>query len=364
MQLQRLNNTEKLLNFVVMLHLDEHLRYLISRHDCVVVPGWGAFITQSIPARYNEATCLYEPPCREVLFNPGLTHNDGLLASSVARRQQISYDRALDSIKREVETMHHQLSGQGELAINRVGLFKYAGQGLSPIFEPAKVSSANAPFAFLPSVDNLASTTNATAESSIETSNVVKRHKIIPTFVRVAAAVAVFLALGFTLTIPVENTTEQTDFASVFVGNHSKTAADISNDKQDSRELYISLPNQLAATSTVDTIATNRYRKMVAKYDRLRERRAARNKEAKPIEVKSVVNLSATTDKFIIVVASFNSSNKAAKFISQSGDSTLRISATGGHFRVYSASADNNDEAARLRAGTAKKYKGAWVCEL
>lgn len=351
-----------MLNFVVMLHLDEHLRYLISRHDCVVVPGWGAFITQSIPAYYNQNNSSFEPPRREVLFNPGLTHNDGLLASSIARRQQISYDRALDSIRLEVESMHHQLVGEGELAINRIGSFKYAGEGLSPIFEPSKTTSANAPFAFMPKIENLAAQTEC--DDTAVSDNVIKKHSVIPTFIRVAAAVAIFLALGFTLTIPVENITENTDYASVVVGNHSKSAQVVTDNISSPSELFISVPEKSDSQTSVDTLATNRYRKMVAKYDRLIEKRAAtRNPKVAKNADKRVIS-EPVNSNYIIVVASFDSTRKAKKFIAISGDSTLKISATGGHFRVYSASADTEIEATRLRAGAAKHYKGAWVCEL
>jgi hypothetical protein len=62
-----------------MYSITRHIEYLVSRHDCVVVPGWGAFIAQYEPARIDAESGLIVPPSRAISFNQSVMHNDGLL---------------------------------------------------------------------------------------------------------------------------------------------------------------------------------------------------------------------------------------------------------------------------------------------
>ena len=76
-----------------MITICEHIEYLLRNHDCVIVPGWGAFIAQYQPASFTEDGQML-PPSRLIGFNASISHQDGLLASSVMRREKISYDAA------------------------------------------------------------------------------------------------------------------------------------------------------------------------------------------------------------------------------------------------------------------------------
>ena len=62
-----------------MRDLEKHIARLLLDNDCVIVPGFGGFMAHSIPAKYDEDTCLFTPPIRIVGFNPQLTMNDSLL---------------------------------------------------------------------------------------------------------------------------------------------------------------------------------------------------------------------------------------------------------------------------------------------
>ena len=74
-----------------------HIEYLLTRHDCVVVPGWGAWIVQSVSAAVigNAAPI---PPRKWLSFNAALSHNDGMLAHSLMRAEGCSYDEAMAQI--------------------------------------------------------------------------------------------------------------------------------------------------------------------------------------------------------------------------------------------------------------------------
>lgn len=50
-----------------MNHVIRHIEYLVPRHDCVVLPNWGAFIAHHQPSCYDEALGLMYPPLRGFL---------------------------------------------------------------------------------------------------------------------------------------------------------------------------------------------------------------------------------------------------------------------------------------------------------
>ena len=81
-----------------MISIVEHIEYLIARHDCVVVPGWGAFIAQ-YEASSVSALGRWQNPGRQISFNSALSYNDGLLASSIMQREQCAYEIAMDTRK-------------------------------------------------------------------------------------------------------------------------------------------------------------------------------------------------------------------------------------------------------------------------
>lgn len=80
-------------------NLSLHITTLLRRNDCVVVPGVGAFV-----ATHRQATVadgVLTAPVREVSFNPALTYDDGLIASSVSRRLKISFEQARERVAAE-----------------------------------------------------------------------------------------------------------------------------------------------------------------------------------------------------------------------------------------------------------------------
>ncbi|MDE7160982.1 MAG: hypothetical protein K2O24_09125 [Muribaculaceae bacterium] len=77
-----------------MENLSQHINFLLSRHDCVILPGVGAFIVSRRPARYNESTGRWLPPTRHIGFNSAVRNDDGLLAHSFSRRMHVDFEQA------------------------------------------------------------------------------------------------------------------------------------------------------------------------------------------------------------------------------------------------------------------------------
>lgn len=101
------------------LHL--HLEYLLRRHDCVTVPGLGAFIVTSTPAMFDFENGRILPPCREISFNAALRHDDGLLASSYARKESVSFEEGRIMAMRAVERLTTLLRKDLSAALGNVG---------------------------------------------------------------------------------------------------------------------------------------------------------------------------------------------------------------------------------------------------
>jgi len=89
---------------------------LLYQHDCVVIPDFGGFIANYASAHIHPVQNTFIPPSRQIMFNASLLHNDGLLASHIARAEGISYADALIRIDEEVVAIHKELnSGRGFL---------------------------------------------------------------------------------------------------------------------------------------------------------------------------------------------------------------------------------------------------------
>ncbi|MDP4292722.1 MAG: hypothetical protein Q8908_16700, partial [Bacteroidota bacterium] len=97
---------------------------LLYQHDCVVIPGFGGFIANYAPACIHPVQNTFIPPSRQIMFNAGLIHNDGLLASHVATEEGISYDQALNRISEEVMAYHAELKAGKTVHMDGLGSFR------------------------------------------------------------------------------------------------------------------------------------------------------------------------------------------------------------------------------------------------
>lgn len=110
--------------FVPMLAITKHIEYLLTEHDCVLIPGLGGFVMQDLPARFVPDGNMFYPPSRSIVFNPTLTYNDGLLAASLMRARQIGYEQASQFIDREIDTLRALLKREGDrVTFGNIGVF-------------------------------------------------------------------------------------------------------------------------------------------------------------------------------------------------------------------------------------------------
>ncbi len=108
-----------------MQDINKYISGLLFIHDCVILPGFGGFVTNYHNAEHNELSNTFFPPKKDVLFNKNLTYNDGLLINYLAKNLNISYKEAEQKIKDEVQKAWIKLDKNQEVKFDGVGVFRF-----------------------------------------------------------------------------------------------------------------------------------------------------------------------------------------------------------------------------------------------
>lgn len=111
------------------MNLEKHIFNLLQQHDCVIVPEFGGFIANFEPASIEPATHAISPPRKYLVFNSGLTINDGLLATEVQSRLGCSFTEAMQNIRLEVEGWNETLASGKMLVLEGIGALQLNKSG-------------------------------------------------------------------------------------------------------------------------------------------------------------------------------------------------------------------------------------------
>ncbi|WP_109301963.1 SPOR domain-containing protein [Aquimarina sp. AU474] len=101
----------------------KYISELLYRYECVILPGFGAFLTRRQPATIQESTNSFFPPKKLISFNRQLQNNDGLLANYVATAENISYTDAVAKIQRYVLSLNDKMAHGKRLELEGIGSF-------------------------------------------------------------------------------------------------------------------------------------------------------------------------------------------------------------------------------------------------
>lgn len=331
-----------------------HLEYLISRHDCVIVPGLGAVLARNVSAEESADCGRWTPPCRNYSFNGSLTETDGLLAGSVARALGISHERATELLADELLGMRRQLDHEGSLSLGRVGrLYRESDEGV--LFEPAEKDLLT-PFATWYRPFESRPVDVAAAEVSDDES-LSKGAKLTPfgRFMRIAAAIIVLVAVGLAVSTPVS--VEDAQYASL-------TLPSIKSPKK------VTVP--AVAGPAVETVSVETSG-VVAESPALEGRNkiemsvavAENTVNAKAVKPASSIRLN-DFDEYCLVVASLVSEEAAGQFIldesRRNPGLAMGILEQNGRYRVYAATGKTQAQALSAASNPKiSRYKGVWV---
>ncbi len=124
-------------NLQIFLKLDlaPYIKELILLHEEVILPGFGCFITRYKPAKIRKNTNVIDPPSGELLFDINKDNEDNLLVSHIARKQNISEEKAGEIVGQYIEFLHKTIQEKGFVKLKGIGKFSKSVAG-SIIFEP------------------------------------------------------------------------------------------------------------------------------------------------------------------------------------------------------------------------------------
>ncbi|MDC0637591.1 SPOR domain-containing protein [Flavobacteriaceae bacterium] len=128
-----------------------HIQSLLFRYECVIVPGFGAFLTRHHSA-VVDAAGQFTPPGKSVSFNRQLQTNDGLLAHYLSDVDGVPYELALQRLRALSAEMTQRLQQGAVIDCGALGGLKSTSDGIV-IFEPSgQINFATSSFGLGPIV--------------------------------------------------------------------------------------------------------------------------------------------------------------------------------------------------------------------
>lgn len=346
-----------------MISVVEHIEYLLRKHDCVIVPGWGAFIAQYVSAHISSGEdSIILSPERKYSFNGSLTFSDGLLENSIMRKEGCSYSVASDEIKKSIMAFRHQIEFDGELAFGKLGIFRKNNES-ELVFTPyIRQNMADMCYGLhnlkMKTLSELSQTHkvvefDAECYDNVATDAVSSKWHIPikKEYLHIAASVVALILISFVLITPLPIDKAAYNRAGMddsfrlklndvaFVGDAGKPL-----------ELAVMLPESA--------------------------RNEAKNEVGQMVEDASEDNTSAEGDNiektsrfkignYCLVVASAYSRSEARKFIehhNSMGDEMRIYKTDDGKYRVYVATENTCKKMIKVQEQLKKKYPNAWIC--
>jgi hypothetical protein len=237
--------------FMLTDRIIEHIERLLLRHDCVIIPDFGGFVLQSVPAVYRGEEHSFTPARKEIVFNPTLTHNDGLLTESYMQKYAVDFKTALQQVRKDVSVMKDTLDEDSEFQFGRIGLFmkeedrilfmpgknsdllfSTSSYGL-PVFHYLSLASRkfSAGFTHEPAGAETVAGTKKTGNPS-KSKNIIYTIPVTRTFIRVLATAAAAIVLFLLVFTPVEDV-NKASYSASFIPQEimpKKTADEIVSD--------------------------------------------------------------------------------------------------------------------------------------
>ena len=103
------------------MQISQYISTLLYRYECVVVPGFGAFLAHKVSAEIDAQAQVFYPPKKRLSFNEQLQSNDGVLANYIATSEKVSYENALAKIAKQVAEIQQSLKKNETVSLKYVG---------------------------------------------------------------------------------------------------------------------------------------------------------------------------------------------------------------------------------------------------
>lgn len=299
-----------------MQRIVSHIEYLLDRHECVIVPGFGAFISSYKPASIDTVNHTIMPPHRAISFNAELTHDDGLLASSYARALSIPYTAAVAAINEDVEFIKSVLNDGGEFRIGLLGNI-HVENNSQLIFSPESSTFTSAGLKGI-SLEVKAKEELPVAVTELQAPT--RYNRTIHRIMRYAAMLVILFGVGIVLSTPLTSNTESSNVIQASLCPIETSTATTEPEDVFIPEFLISEPQ---------------------------------------IEEPEIIP---ATDNYCLVIASLATIEQANRFVSQAGNDAMGMFESNGRYRVYALTGP--DAASVRNEQLEARYSGAWPCAM
>lgn len=312
-----------------MISMIEHIEYLMLSNDCVVVPGFGAFIAQYTSSHNCEQNSTFTSPKRSISFNASINHNDGLLANSIAKKASIPYAEALKQIEKSTTICRQALSDGSEVPFGRLGFFISNGEGHIE-FIPFHHELANDGFFGLQSFSfpTLAERNAqvATEETVSETYsepeiNIGRRNWFSHKAVQIAASIVMLVCLTFALSTPI----------------------------------IVDKPTHQLATLNVPTPTMPKHKVVKAEEISLQ----------KQVEAASEKKEANSNGRYAIIICSLKKQSQVAQYFQENKDiNPANVIKKNGYYMIYFNRGDNYQELVKEAKQMPKPYTEFWITQV
>ncbi len=251
-----------------MLRIPLHIERVLLLNDCVIIPSFGGFLLRRHAAVHNPRQCAFRPARKEIVFNPTLTYDDGLLAESYMEHYGMDFNEAQQAIRRDVSALQTTLADDGRLILEGIGAFRRTDDG-TLLFDPASdatstyaIGSYGLPLFYMPPL---------TPESAAPPVHTQPPHAVrerIPTALRVvgqtAAVAAAAVALYFSISTPVREV-DNTSYTAGFVP--SELLHDLSEKEQPTPRLQDEASGKASEKATGKTVKVTTYSIVIGSFN-------------------------------------------------------------------------------------------------
>lgn len=312
-----------------MISMIEHIEYLMLSNDCVVVPGFGAFIAQYTSSNNCAQNSTFTSPKRSISFNASINHNDGLLANSIAKKASIPYAEALKQIEKSTTICRQALSDGSEVPFGRLGFFISNAEGHIE-FIPFHHELANDDFFGLQSFSfpTLAERNAqvATEETVSETYsepeiNIGRRNWFSHKAVQIAASIVMLVCLTFALSTPI----------------------------------IVDKPTHQLATLNVPTPTMPKHKVVKAEEISLQ----------KQVEAASEKKEANSNGRYAIIICSLKKQSQVAQYFQENKDiNPANVIKKNGYYMIYFNRGDNYQELVTEAKQMPKPYTEFWITQV
>lgn len=103
--------------------LNNDISFLLYKHNCVIVPNFGAFIVNEKKVDFSPETNSISPKRSVVTFNSQIKNNDGLLANHISTNYNCTYEEGLKKIEDYITQLENVLKELRNVEIKSLGTF-------------------------------------------------------------------------------------------------------------------------------------------------------------------------------------------------------------------------------------------------